>query len=886
MIQRSAFKLICIILALVSAATVSQAAPEKILIVDTDNSHFGEACAAVLAVRPETQVVRIVDDELLESAFQEPWNSVIAVRPDPGSWPAKLGDAWRALVETKPMDILIAGLPSNSEPLLSSLGARSPARVKTTFVRRFDKSSWIWPAGMTSGTALLRGTFNIKELPSFAPLRVSADDGGTVWLNGQKLGEISNWRSSLGMDVSGRLRQGTNVLCIEAKNQDQTGGVVASLQAYDRSGTMIGELLSDRTWRSSSKATDNWTDPAFDDAAWAQAGEVARMFQGPWQGNMPDDDALFKQALRTSAETPSSLTDLGSVVVPAVLEPVAGAEVALLAGGFPVGVRSVGAADQTIVLSAIPDLDWTNTLSPLYGCNAFWDFFLNCVDGEVSTPANAIESFHLPRSLPGGRNCEIAAKFNPSVLAGKAELRLYIAGKAVLTKSQEIPSSGAVLFPVVLPRACDVDRALLVTLTVRDAKGNPADYSAGFVGLTDLVPVSLNNGTNRKVFRCNESIKLVATVASTSMQGAAHWDMRITGEGAAPATGIQAKGECEWLVAPDTLSPGKYSAVASLMAHETSALLGSARFDFEVVKPHGADLLRMPPRQTSPVLQVVSLNVNVKNDIGDAHLIITPSGKVMLIDAGLATYGDDVVLPALNAKGIHKLDWMIPSHMHDDHFGGMSELILNDSIEVKTFLWSPVPLQSMRELESMYAADSERIMKSIQSACKKRNVPMVKLRAGQTLDLGDGVTAEILSTYDSRYRGGNYVNNNSVVMMLKYGDFAMMFTGDQGFEQEQRVMSLGRDLTCDVLKIGHHAGAGSTGEDWVAALGAKVGIAPMPEFLSSDPRGTRVWNQLLPTGMKVYRTWEYGDVTVSSDGKRYWITTEKPGKSPADNAKQ
>ena len=290
------------------------------------------------------------------------------------------------------------------------------------------------------------------------------------------------------------------------------------------------------------------------------------------------------------------------------------------------------------------------------------------------------------------------------------------------------------------------------------------------------------------------------------------------------------------------------------------------------------------PAKPGRLLRVVCLNVNVNNDIGDAHLIITPAGKVMLIDAGMPGYGLSVVLPYLKAHGIKTIDWMMPSHMHDDHFGGMAELILSDQVAVKQLLWSPLPASCMHEMEAMYAGDSEKLMKGIESACQQRHVPIATLHAGQKLDLGDGVSGDILAAAQPRNRVLNYINNNSVVMLLRYGQFSMMFTGDQGFEEEHRVISLGRDLTCDVLKIGHHAGAGSTGEDWVAALGAKVGMAPMPEFLSSDPRGQRVYDQLMPTGIKLYRTWECGHIETQSDGKRFWITTEK-GK-PAASAQQ
>lgn len=276
-----------------------------------------------------------------------------------------------------------------------------------------------------------------------------------------------------------------------------------------------------------------------------------------------------------------------------------------------------------------------------------------------------------------------------------------------------------------------------------------------------------------------------------------------------------------------------------------------------------------------PVLRIVSLNVTTR-EVGDAHLIITPAGKVMLIDAGMPGYGKSVILPYLRRHGIDRIDWMMASHMHDDHFGSLPELILSEQISVGEVLWSPLPAEKMHKYEEMYAADSERIMKEIESACARRQVPIREIRAGQVLDLGDGVSAEVLAAAEPQNEVANYINNNSIVMMLRKGDFSMMFTGDQGFEEEDRVMALGKDLTCDVLKIGHHAGAGSTSEKWIAALRPKVGIAPMAEYLSNDPRGRRVYELLIPAGIRFLRTWECGHIEIRTDGKQFATFMQHP----------
>jgi len=292
----------------------------------------------------------------------------------------------------------------------------------------------------------------------------------------------------------------------------------------------------------------------------------------------------------------------------------------------------------------------------------------------------------------------------------------------------------------------------------------------------------------------------------------------------------------------------------------------------------GARHLATPPVTSKAdklrLLRIITLNVNF-HEAADAHLIITPSGKTMLIDAGMPAHGTQVVLPYLKQRGIATIDWMMASHFHNDHFGGMPPLILSDAVRVKELLWSPVPFDKMEKLEAICAKESGKIRDEIEKACAARNITIRVVRKGNSLDLGDGVKGEILMAAEPEQEVGNYINNNSIVMRLAYGRFSEIFTGDAGFEEENKIMAAHKDLASDVLKIGHHAGAGSTSQAWVNAIRAKVGIAPMHERLSRDAQGLRVWHLLMPTGMKIYRTWKHGHIEIQTDGERFWVLTEK-----------
>lgn len=220
----------------------------------------------------------------------------------------------------------------------------------------------------------------------------------------------------------------------------------------------------------------------------------------------------------------------------------------------------------------------------------------------------------------------------------------------------------------------------------------------------------------------------------------------------------------------------------------------------ELRKTGGAKYLASPPPshdiKKARLLRAVTLNVNAES-AADAHLIITPSGKTMLIDAGwpAPAAGANIILPFLKREGIRRLDWMMASHFHDDHFGGMPEILHSGAVTVGQVLWSPLPLDKMQKLEPSEAQVSERIRQQIQEACAGRNVPIREVERGGVVDLGDGVKCHILAVAEPDLETPNYINNNNIVMRLAYGNFSAMFTGDAGFQQEERIMARYQDLT-------------------------------------------------------------------------------------------
>ena len=177
---------------------------------------------------------------------------------------------------------------------------------------------WIWhpTVGEEPSTLRFQGKFELPvgAKPDRARLSITADDGFTVWLNGERLGSGTNWQQLGVFDVTAQLRAGTNRLAIEVNNGGGPGGVIAGLTTWLADGRTI-KFGTSGDWRCGQSGGEEWF--AKDAPAdWLPVKVLGNASVGPWNLSPPGADDL-----------PSALA--GSVPVPPAPRPNA-----LLAGGF------------------------------------------------------------------------------------------------------------------------------------------------------------------------------------------------------------------------------------------------------------------------------------------------------------------------------------------------------------------------------------------------------------------------------------------------------------------------------------------------------------------------------------------------------------------------
>lgn len=266
-----------------------------------------------------------------------------------------------------------------------------------------------------------------------------------------------------------------------------------------------------------------------------------------------------------------------------------------------------------------------------------------------------------------------------------------------------------------------------------------------------------------------------------------------------------------------------------------------------------APLRRLLAPHEGPGLSLHFLNVGQ----GDAALIRTPAGSWILVDAGPAGIagpgksagtgrdaGREVVLPFLVRRGVRRLAAFVLSHAHLDHGGGAPAVL--EEIPAELILEPAEPVAEPRYLELLELAG-------------ERGMRWRPARAGDSLVV-DGVRLTVLHP-DTTWAGWRSdLNDDSVVLLVRFGSFQAVLAGDLGFRAES--LLAGRVGRIDLLKVGHHGSAGSTGLPWLAELSPRAAVISVGPNRYGHPAPAAL-ARLADAGTEVWRTDRDGSIQVT-----------------------
>lgn len=266
-------------------------------------------------------------------------------------------------------------------------------------------------------------------------------------------------------------------------------------------------------------------------------------------------------------------------------------------------------------------------------------------------------------------------------------------------------------------------------------------------------------------------------------------------------------------------------------------------------EPQG-EAVNTPASVSENTLKVVFLDVGQ----GASQLLISPSGKTMLIDAGNNDQEEHMV-QYLQQYGVDRLDIVIGTHPDADHIGGLDAVI--DHFEVGK-IYMPKVQANTKTFESL--------LKSI----KNKGLKVSSAKAGLKLDWDDQVDVTMLSPILT----GLDNNNMSAVIKVTYGDTSFLLTGDAGNASEKEMIESGVDLQADVLLVGHHGSKTSTSLRFLNQVNPKYAVIQVGENSYGHPKEV-ILDRLLKKNIEVYRNDLDGTIEITSDGQDYQIHTER-----------
>lgn len=239
-------------------------------------------------------------------------------------------------------------------------------------------------------------------------------------------------------------------------------------------------------------------------------------------------------------------------------------------------------------------------------------------------------------------------------------------------------------------------------------------------------------------------------------------------------------------------------------------------------------------------------------DVGQADsILLRNKDKTMLIDAGTNEQGKNVV-SFLKEEGIAKIDYLIGTHPHEDHIGGLDDVINNFDIGK---IYMP-----KRETTT-------KTFRDVLSAIKNKNLTITQPKKGEIIDLGQA-KCEFMT--DPIIDDDN-INLSSLTLRVEFGNNSFLFMGDAEKQNEKTITW----PKTDVLKVGHHGSDTSSSKEFLEQVNPKYSIIMVGEGNTYKLPKQPIIDRIEKIGSKIYRTDKNGNIKIISDGNNLEIKTER-----------
>lgn len=252
-----------------------------------------------------------------------------------------------------------------------------------------------------------------------------------------------------------------------------------------------------------------------------------------------------------------------------------------------------------------------------------------------------------------------------------------------------------------------------------------------------------------------------------------------------------------------------------------------------------------------PSNEVISSNLEVYFlDVGQADsILISNKDHHILIDAGNNEDGP-LLVNYIKELGISKFDLVVGTHPHEDHIGGLDNIIDNFDIDN---IYLPDVITTTKTFEEVIDSISN------------KNIEITIPKVNDTLSLGD-ITIEVISSNSNQ----DNLNDSSLVLKLTYGSNSFLFTGDISSEVEKTIID--KNIDVDVLKVSHHGSSSSTSTNFLKKVTPSYAIISVAKKNTYNHPSKSTINRIKEYTDNLYITSELGTIKITSNGKDINVT--------------
>lgn len=240
-------------------------------------------------------------------------------------------------------------------------------------------------------------------------------------------------------------------------------------------------------------------------------------------------------------------------------------------------------------------------------------------------------------------------------------------------------------------------------------------------------------------------------------------------------------------------------------------------------------------------------------DVGqaDAALFTFPDGRHMLVDGGNNNDGDKIC-DYLREAGVERLEYMVATHPHEDHIGGLDEVL--EQFQVDN-VYAPVLDDGDVPTTKTY--------EDFLTAVEAEGCGLTPAAAGDRLLEESGLSIEVLSPAGSGY---TELNDYSIVLRVDFGQTSWLLTGDAEALVEAEMLEGGCDVSADLLKVGHHGSDSSSSAAFLQQVKPANAVISCGADNSYGHPHESTLEALEGMGANLWRTDLQGSIRAVSDG--------------------